>query len=161
MIDAQLELGRRGRKHTDEFGFPLTPFAFALHSKYHCVYIIRDKELGSPCKVGMAENPESRLRGIQCDSWRELELGTFFWFVGRLVSERVERRAHELLSDKNLRGEWFTVGVEEAEEAVVLAALDLGAEIIDEDELEARYRRFMAGQRELHKRELDFLECRA
>ena len=131
--------GKRDGKMFTAGGIPKSPFAFAKHSGYSAVYVVKDKELGRPCKIGISGDPPHRARSMLTDSWRKLELCTYFWFAGARVSERVESAAHGMVDEHRVHGEWFDIDGEEAEMAVVLAAKEVGVEIIDEEELASRH----------------------
>lgn len=79
-----------------------------------------------PKKVGIARNPESRLRQLRTGSSRRLEL-LFSAPAPDGLATDIERRAHWLLRDKKASGEWFNVGAKEAIDAVQRAIAEGGS----------------------------------
>lgn len=55
-------------------------------------------------KIGMAKNPEARLKDHQCGHWEELKI-IRLWEGGR----KEERMLHKKFSDLHIRGEWFSL----------------------------------------------------
>lgn len=85
------------------------------------VYVI--VEDGGCSKIGIADNPRSRLNGLQTSHPRALTLvHTKQADDARLV----ERVAHALLKGKRASGEWFHVTPEEA-----ICAIDAAIELIN------------------------------
>ena len=153
-----LAKARRGSKLYTPEGVPKTPLAFAKRSKFSAVYVIRDRELKRPCKVGISGDPLHRAKSMHTDSWRRLELCSYFWFVGEPVASRVEETAHAMLVEHRVHGEWFDVEAEEAEEAVVLAAMNQKVTIIDEAELRLQHIEHVKECEERFGYELDILD---
>lgn len=89
------------------------------------VYVMGASPLG-PCKVGVSDNPRSRLKGVQTDHQERLSL---FYYKGIMRAREVEKASHHLLRDRHLHGEWFNVSVEEALVAINKAADNIGAHI--------------------------------
>lgn len=71
-------------------------------------------------KVGISRNPDARLRQLQTGHPEAL---TMVWSepVATKRAGSVERAIHQALSEKHLRGEWFTVTPDEAREAFAAA----------------------------------------
>lgn len=72
-----------------------------------------------PKKIGIAENPKKRLSAIRThnafhvDILHSRELGEDAW--------KVEGHAHRLLGSHHIRGEWFSVTVDDAVAAIAAA----------------------------------------
>lgn len=80
------------------------------------VYIIssiRDGLHCAPIKIGVANNPKSRLQTLQTGSAICLAL-TFSFPIKWTDAEIIERMAHEKLEPRRIRGEWFDVLPDEA-----------------------------------------------
>jgi Meiotically up-regulated gene 113 len=79
------------------------------------VYVISAGE--AAVKVGLATRPAERLSALQTAHYQHL---TLFYSIACTAHEavEVERRAHQILKDKRLSGEWFSVTPEEAKSAV-------------------------------------------
>lgn len=86
------------------------------------VYVIGPAREG-PVKIGHAVDPLKRLSGLQVGNHLELKLWSA-WASDKLSKRQVEKRVHVVLRYARIRGEWFNVTVEEAEE--VLRKLDDG-----------------------------------
>jgi predicted GIY-YIG superfamily endonuclease len=74
-----------------------------------------------PLKIGIANDPRSRLASIQSGSYVKLLVQ---YFIAALPSDalRIERAAHKALSKHRLSGEWFNVSCETAKAAILKAA---------------------------------------
>jgi hypothetical protein len=80
------------------------------------VYVISAGE--SAVKVGLATRPDERLRALQTAHYQRLSLFSSIVCTGAAEAIEVEQRAHRLLKDKHLHGEWFDVLPLEAKEVV-------------------------------------------
>lgn len=80
------------------------------------IYVIGFATGGGPLKVGIADNPPSRLRGLQTASPYELAL-LFHENVG-ISAQRLEFAVHWVLEKHRVRGEWFSVTLPEALAAI-------------------------------------------
>lgn len=79
------------------------------------VYVIASD--GGMCKIGVAGDPKSRLNSLSTGHPYGLEVAeTFVVEDGR--ARDIERKAHDILADKRLKGEWFSVSPLEAIAAV-------------------------------------------
>ena len=96
------------------------------------VYIVHEKECPEVCKIGIAGNAAKRFSALQVGTWRELLLSRTFVFSHEFHAHSVEFAAHELLSSKHSRGEWFSVTPEVAAQAVISCASSLGFEYIED-----------------------------
>jgi Meiotically up-regulated gene 113 len=66
------------------------------------IYLIKPVGKRGPVKIGVANNPEDRLAGLQCGSPLQLEI------VGLISGDyALERALHHRLRDDRLHGEWF------------------------------------------------------
>jgi hypothetical protein len=74
-----------------------------------------------PFKVGIANDPRSRLTGLQSGSHIKLSV---LYSIGVEPSDAyaVERAAHETLNEHRLSGEWFNVPCDMAKAAIAKAA---------------------------------------
>ena len=89
------------------------------------VYVVDDEAGG--CKIGVSAAPYLRLADLQRERKAKLRLIAVCQCpTGRAWT--VERRAHRLLADRRLAGEWFDVSAEQAIEAVsrALAMVEAG-----------------------------------
>lgn len=86
------------------------------------VYVIGAE--GQPVKIGIALDPEKRLKAIQNGFPHRLRIYAQVEAFGGLAP-RVEREAHRMLADHRMNGEWFACSPELAEATVrrVLASL--------------------------------------
>lgn len=64
-------------------------------------------------KIGIANEPDSRLTQLQVASWLELKIWGWMW-----GTELDERNLHHLHWGKKLRGEWFHLTEEERDEII-------------------------------------------
>lgn len=71
-----------------------------------CVYLIAT-ESGSATKIGVAADPEKRLKDLQVGNPERLVLTFEVWAEDVDQAKELERRFHEQLSDYKIRGEWF------------------------------------------------------
>lgn len=78
------------------------------------LYVIGEPK--GPVKIGLATNPDRRLRSLQTGSSRKVRL-LLQLPVPTASARDIERRAHWLLRDCRAHGEWFTTGEIEATEA--------------------------------------------
>ena len=88
------------------------------------VYVI--SSLPGPVKIGISTRVQNRLSELASASAVPLKLE----FAGECkAADRVEKRAHEMLSAMRTHGEWFAATTAAAIEAVMSAAAELGHEI--------------------------------
>lgn len=73
------------------------------------IYVVRAKGVG--VKIGASANMKRRLPELQCGSGKKLEI------IAEIECDNarsVEHKAHQLLRNKRLSGEWFSVRPERA-----------------------------------------------
>lgn len=68
------------------------------------LYLIR---VGDKYKIGISNNPESRLAQIQTGSHLPAEILEVCWFDSRGLAEWAESLLHDGLAEFRVRGEWF------------------------------------------------------
>jgi hypothetical protein len=90
------------------------------------VYIISAGD--EAVKIGVAKNVQRRLKGLQTGHCKKLSIAYEIALAGRDRAYAVECRAHRLLKEKLMEGEWFAVSPEEANAAVSKAISDLNEE---------------------------------
>jgi hypothetical protein len=77
-------------------------------------------------KIGIAIRPERRISTLRTSSSAPLAVE----FLGECeMAAQLEARAHRILAQANLCGEWFSVSARQAIDAVMRAAAELGCEI--------------------------------
>lgn len=90
------------------------------------VYIIAQldgaNELRGPCKVGISNNPSSRMASLQTGNAARLVLVAKYCFWRRSHALEVERVFHEALATQRTGGEWFDI---EPDAAVALMAMNI------------------------------------
>ena len=94
-----------------------------MSTKANYIYIVGG--LRGPLKVGICSNFAARISSIRSSSPIRLRNH----LVARLdqpVARAVEARAHEILAQKRVRGEWFDAPAEAAVAAVFQAAEEIG-----------------------------------
>jgi len=97
-------------------------------SRRPAVYVIRQR--ADLSKVGISISPRRRLSDLTRERKTKLHLD----FVGETKdgdARKIERRAHQILSERRVDGEWFATDVSAAVEAVIAAANDLGFTIAE------------------------------
>lgn len=105
---------------------------------YYGLYVIAvrtDGVVSSPIKIGITDDPVTRLSGLQNGSFLELVLHQHWWLAGKPIAVLVEKTFKEKYKKFNIRGEWFDM---EPSEAVKLAARelsDIGPRFYTEDSL--------------------------
>jgi hypothetical protein len=86
------------------------------------IYVVRSEP--GPVKVGIATNPRARLSQLRTASAVPLHLDFAAETEGD--ARALERRAHAILAERRLAGEWFNIDSREAVAAVRRAAQELG-----------------------------------
>lgn len=89
------------------------------------VYVIAVGDRGearAPVKVGLADDPEARLRNLQCANPEPLTLWARIEAPNREIARALERAFHDTQAPKRRRGEWFDI---EPDYATDLMALNL------------------------------------
>jgi hypothetical protein len=89
-----------------------------------CVYVITSP-MGMQ-KVGMSRIVRNRLRALRKEYGNDLAVHSTVPVLESLM-RTVERRAHDILAENKLGGEWFSVTPDAALEAVKVATEELGA----------------------------------
>jgi hypothetical protein len=82
------------------------------------VYIISEGDAGPPVKIGVANNPLSRISELQTGNPRKLRLARAWNMATRDGAFAVERAVLSQLSDRRLSGEW--VDATESEVAALI-----------------------------------------
>ncbi len=95
-----------------------------LGFQYCGVYVITTDSL-YPCKIGISQNPASRVANLQTAHWRQIQITEYRWCRNVHDAKKIEEAAHRFLAekDKQLLGEWFDVRPKEAVEAIEWASL--------------------------------------
>ena len=65
---------------------------------------------GDYIKIGIAENIDSRIKGLQIGNARRLMLVEYIWFNSKSAALWAERELHEMYKNKRVLGEWFDIG---------------------------------------------------
>ncbi len=86
------------------------------------VYVIGP--LDGPQKIGIAQKPAARCASLQIGNHRTLAVSSQTK-VPAASAASIERRAHYILRDSAVRGEWFSVSPQEARAAIAQAIKDL------------------------------------
>lgn len=73
------------------------------------LYIIGPAGRSKPIKIGLAADPELRLRQLQTGNPMKLCIMHKYWAFSREQASYWEILAHKLFEDKRLAGEWFDV----------------------------------------------------
>lgn len=74
------------------------------------VYVIKSgKSANSPIKIGMANNPDERIKQLQTGNPVALKLIMRIKCKDRKHALNLERTLHEMLAGQNVLGEWFKV----------------------------------------------------
>lgn len=71
------------------------------------LYVVCYAELSGPCKIGMTENPRSRLRSLQTGNPQTLRFSELWGGMTRDGADFAEKYLHRWLSGRRLAGEWF------------------------------------------------------
>jgi hypothetical protein len=79
---------------------------FTMPEEVRHIYLITD---GTAVKIGLSQDPEARLKELQTGNPRKLHI--FGTIVGDYDKEKL---LQEHFASKNLGGEWFALGYEEA-----------------------------------------------
>jgi hypothetical protein len=86
------------------------------------IYVLHEENDASVCKIGMANNPYSRLSGHQVSTWRRLMLAGVFTAPSSGEAALIEKAVHRALSGTHVLGEWFRVSPEKAIAEVIAIA---------------------------------------
>ena len=80
------------------------------------VYLIKSSD--GPVKIGISNDPHSRLILLQNGHAEKLELICQTELLGIYAARNVEKSAHNMFSDKRLHGEWFDLTTEDIDNIV-------------------------------------------
>lgn len=105
-------------------------------NRFESVYVVVENSQPEPCKIGTGVDPLMRLSMLQVGNPRPLAIGWVAWLKGWESGRKVEARAHALLAAKSLRGEWFSVDVNAACDAIRQAAAEAGLRCFTQRQLE-------------------------
>jgi hypothetical protein len=83
------------------------------------VYVFEDAGFG--VKVGVSQHPDYRCSTLEKERGRSLSIRYTTDTFERPAAFSVERRAHEILSDYRLEGEWFSCSAQDAVNAIAAA----------------------------------------
>jgi hypothetical protein len=86
-------------------------------------------------KIGVARDPNNRLKSLQTGHFKKLSVAYEIAFAGRDEAYAVECRVHRLLKAQLMEGEWFAVSPEEAKEAVERVISDIQEARIRKEEM--------------------------
>lgn len=86
-----------------------------LRNRLQSIYVMEAPT--GECKIGIAEDPNKRLVGL-CSSIPRGEIKLRFASEPSHHAWMFEKRAHEVLADKRLNGEWFDISADEATKLV-------------------------------------------
>ena len=98
---------------------------FIRKQGFHGVYLVTT-ETGCPIKVGITNDPVSRLSELQVGNFNQLRIHRFWWLPGRRISGRIERGFKDHFKHHNVRGEWFDTPLNDAERFIEDTIRDLG-----------------------------------
>ncbi len=92
------------------------------------LYIVAETEEG-PCKIGIAGHVASRIETLQLGNYRELKC-FYSRKIGNAKSETqfIEKKIHNMMSDKLIRREWFAYTVAEIRQMIDREASELVAD---------------------------------
>ena len=71
------------------------------------------KSMGAPTKIGVSDNPWSRLRTIQTSCPFGIYIYHYYRFRSKEEAFDTERIVHKVLNKDRIQGEWFNVDPEE------------------------------------------------
>ena len=96
------------RELIDEAYAEADRFAYSNRdAKEGYVYFVSD---GDYIKIGISENIDSRIKGLQIGNARRLMLVEYIWFNSKSAALWAERELHEMYKNKRVLGEWFDIG---------------------------------------------------
>jgi hypothetical protein len=103
--------------------------------KMHYLYVItslKDRRPTAPVKIGISNNPASRLSSLQTANAEDLILFCCFafprdWAVG------MEQDVHEILKKDHIRGEWFSTDPIQAVATICAWLQEITDECTDEE----------------------------
>lgn len=117
---------------------------FIKRQGFHGIYLVAN-EVDTPLKVGITNDPVNRLSELQVANFKPMCMQRFWWLPGRKITARIERSFKEYFADNNIRGEWFDLSLDEAEQFIESRITDIGSWAIKQvhmiDLLDGRQRR--------------------
>lgn len=75
------------------------------------VYLMRQGGATGPIKIGVARDPDGRLKNLQTGSPRTLRIIARLPFESRMEALEMERALHAKYKEFRLKGEWFKPGL--------------------------------------------------
>jgi len=99
-----------------------------------------------PVIFGTSRDPDEMLRQARKWHWQEIDLICAVWCASAEQAEAIREEIEDMSSDSSLKGRWFNMMPEVAEEAIRLAAFAVGAAILDEETKAERLRQEIARQ---------------
>ena len=87
-------------------------------------YIIGVRGSKHPVKLGVSKHPKARLAALQVSHYEKLVLNSVVKLPDMEAALLVERAAHIAFKETRIRGEWFDIDVETAEEEIQALALE-------------------------------------
>jgi Meiotically up-regulated gene 113 len=101
---------------------------------FHSLYLVVPASK-TALKVGIARDPEQRLRGLQNANFEKLQFHRFWWLAGLPIAARIEKHFKENFAPAVIRGEWFDVSPQTAEDFVLNSIQSLQTWGIGQDEM--------------------------
>ncbi len=97
------------------------------------VYVIHEVDAPGVCKIGVAGDLAKRLMYLQCGTWRRLTIAFASEVPTKASAHAVERVVHQYLAVHHVRGEWFRVTPDHANQAVAeaIASLEAAFDVLD------------------------------
>lgn len=78
------------------------------------LYLIGSEGITPSCKIGIAKNPQQRLKTLQCGNPNLLWVSRAWEYQSRADAEDIERVMHESFSGYKMQGEWFSIDCDDA-----------------------------------------------
>lgn len=91
------------------------------YERIECPTSVYVMDWGGKAKIGIARDPEMRLRQLQLANPGAVKLVGHRLFSTRLSAAKVERALHQRFKAKRLMGEWFDVAPSQAIAALMAA----------------------------------------
>lgn len=101
------------------------------------IYVMRS---AGRVKIGISKRPLERRHQLQTALTESISLDEY-WSIDGGLARDVERRAHNILKDRLIVGEWFDAGISDAVSAVMQAASELGLTLTP---FEAKYEPYIS-----------------
>lgn len=110
-------------------------YTFARSQGLHSVYVMHSPG-NEFCKVGIADEPYRRIRGLQGGNWSKIEVYDHWWTVDCSLSRRVEAEVLNRMAEHRAMGEWIKCSPEDLAAEVEAAAADLKIGLMRREDLE-------------------------